>query len=135
MAPGETRNEKVAMKSPLPDRRMLPELRRSSSVQISIINKDKASLTEATVPVVYSNARVVAGLQVGYVPSFDQTIERSLAAFGVAAKALTVDEVKSADLAAYSTIIIDNRGYEAHPELITVNSRLLDFVNAGGTLI
>ena len=68
-------------------------------------------------------------------PSFDQTIERSLAALGVSAKALTVEEIKTADLAAYNTIIIDNRGYEAHPELIAANSKLLEFVNNGGTLI
>ena len=135
MAPGETRDEKVAAKKPFPDRKALAELRRSSSIQISIIDKDKTSITKATVPVVYSDAHVAAGLQVGYVPSFDQTIERSLAALGVAAKALTTDEIKSADLATYNTIIIDNRGYEAHPELVAANSRLLDFVNNGGTLI
>jgi LmbE family N-acetylglucosaminyl deacetylase len=135
MEPGETRDEKIAMKSPHQERRMLSELRRSSSVQISIITKDKVSLTEATVPVVYSDAHVAADLQVAYVPSFDQTIERSLAAFGVASKVLTVDDIKSADLAAYNTIIIDNRGYEAHPELVAANSRLLEFVNNGGTLI
>ena len=135
MAPGETGDEKVAAKSALPSRRTLPELRRSSSIRISIADKNKASITETTVPVSYSNAHVVAGLQVGYVQSFDQTIERSLTALGVTAKALTADDIKSADLAAYNTIIIDNRGYEAHPELIAANSRLLEFVNNGGTLI
>jgi len=46
----------------------------------------KLQLTEATLPVVYSDAHVATGLQIGYVPAFDQTIERSLAALGVAAK-------------------------------------------------
>jgi len=135
MAPGEMRDEKLTAKSPLPDRRMLPDLRRSGSVQISVISSDKTSITEATVPVVYSNAHVAAGLQVGYVPSFDQTIERSLAALGVSAKPLAPEEIKTADLSSYNTIIIDNRGYEAHPELLAANSKLLEFVNAGGTLI
>ena len=54
---------------------------------------------------------------------------------GVEAKELTVDDIQNGDLSVYQTIIIDNRGYEAHPELIAANSRLLDFVNAGGTLI
>ncbi|MEP6719489.1 MAG: PIG-L family deacetylase, partial [bacterium] len=135
MAPGETRDEKVAAKSALPGRRTLPELRRSSSIRISIVDKNKASITDATVPVSFSDAHVATGLQVGYVQSFDQTIERSLAALGVSGKALTVDDIKSADLAAYNTIVIDNRGYEAHPELIAANSRLLEFVNNGGTLV
>jgi LmbE family N-acetylglucosaminyl deacetylase len=135
LAPGETRDEKVTAKSPLPDRRTLPDLRRSDSVQISIMNSDKASITEATVPVIYSNARVAPGLQVGYVPSFDQTIERSLAALGVSAKTIAPEEIKTADLSSYNTIIIDNRGYEAHPELIAANAKLLEFVNNSGTLI
>jgi LmbE family N-acetylglucosaminyl deacetylase len=134
LAPGETRDEKVAAKT-LPDRKTLPDLRRSGSIQISIINSAKALITEATVPVVYSNAHVAAGLRVGYVPSFDQTIERSLAALGVSAKAIAPEEIKSADLSAYTTIIIDNRGYEAHLELIAANAKLLEFVNNGGTLI
>jgi hypothetical protein len=58
-----------------------------------------------------------------------------LAALGVEARALTVGDVQNQDLSGYNAIIIDNRGYEAHPELIAANSRLLDFANAGGTLI
>jgi LmbE family N-acetylglucosaminyl deacetylase len=135
MGPHEIRDQTVLAISPVPPRETLKALRQSSSVQITIVDKEKKSITQATVPVVYSNARVAAGLQVGYVPSFDQTIERSLAALGVSAKALAVDDLKDANLAAYTTIIIDNRGYEAHPELIAANSKLLEFVNNGGTLI
>lgn len=99
--------------------------------------KDSAGKTVTTreVPVAFTDARVAAGLKVGYVPSFDQTLEHSLSALGVKAKALTVDEIKSADLSVYDTIIIDNRGYEAHPDLIGANARLLAFAEAGGTLI
>ena len=35
----------------------------------------------------------------------------------------------------FHTIIIDNRGYEAHQDLIPVNNRLLKFVEDGGTLL
>ena len=108
----------------------------SGSVNFSIKPLDSTDLiTKRTVPVVYSDARVAQDLRVGYVPSFDQTFEHSLAALGVSSRALAVDEIKSADLSIYNTIIIDNRGYEAHPELIAAISRLLDFVQAGGTLI
>jgi LmbE family N-acetylglucosaminyl deacetylase len=95
----------------------------------------RSQITQQTIPVVYADARVAPGLKVSYVPSFDQTLEHSLAALGVAAKALSVADVQSGDLSAYQTIIIDNRGYEAHHELIAANSRLLDFVKHGGTLI
>jgi hypothetical protein len=33
------------------------------------------------------------------------------------------------------TIVIDNRGYEAHQDLIPVNSRLLKYVEDGGSLV
>ncbi|HKP47349.1 MAG TPA: PIG-L family deacetylase [Pyrinomonadaceae bacterium] len=135
LAPGETRDEKVSVQSSLPDRSNLMQLRQSRTLQISIVNKDKTLVTEVSVPVIYSDAHVVAGLQVGYVPSFDKTIEQSLAALGVPAKEMTAEDIQTADLSAYHTIIIDNRGYEAHPQLIAANARLLEFVNAGGTLI
>jgi len=98
-------------------------------------NTEAAAISRRSLPVVFADARVVPRLNVGYVPSFDQTIEHSLNALGVKSKALTIDDVKTTDLSGYTTIIIDNRGYEAHPELIAANSRLLDFVAAGGTLI
>ena len=91
-------------------------------------------ITQRNIPVIYSDARVARNLRIGYVPSFDQTLQRSLAALGVDAKELSVADIQS-ELSAYDTIIIDNRGYEAHPELIVANSRLLNFVNAGGTLL
>lgn len=92
-------------------------------------------VTERPIRMVYSNARVGRSLRVGFVPSFDETVAKSLAALGVDAKELSVADVQKADLGVYQTIIIDNRGYEAHPELIAANSRLLEFANAGGTLI
>ncbi len=87
------------------------------------------------VPVIFSDSRVATNLRVGFVPSFDQTLQKSLTALGVEAKELSVEDIQKSDLTAYQTIIIDNRGYEAHPELIAANSRVLDFVNTGGTLI
>ncbi|HUE81153.1 MAG TPA: hypothetical protein VMM84_03485, partial [Pyrinomonadaceae bacterium] len=92
-------------------------------------------VTERTIRALYNNARVAEGLKVGYLPSFDNTLETSLRALAVQATPLTVVSIKKEDLSTYQTIIIDNRGYEAHPDLITANARLLDYVRAGGTLI
>jgi hypothetical protein len=95
----------------------------------------KEPIAKRDVPLVYADAIVVSGRKVGYLPSSDQTLERSLAALGVDAKKLTVDEIAKSDLSAYNTIIIDNRGYEAHQDLIPVNNRLLKFTAEGGTLL
>jgi len=136
LGPNEQRDDTLGNYPPGPSRETLGMRRISGSVNFSIKPLGSTDLiTKRTVPVVYSAARVGRNLRVGYVPSFDQTLEYSLAALGVSSKALTVDEIKSADLSIYNVIIIDNRGYEAHPELIAANSRLLDFVKAGGTLI
>lgn len=95
----------------------------------------KSLVTEDAVKVVHADARVAPNLRVGYLPSFDETLKHSLAALGVEAKELTVDDVRSGDLSPYQTIIIDNRGYQAHPELVAANQRLMDYVEKGGTLV
>ena len=95
----------------------------------------KEPIHRKNVSLVYADAVVVPDLVVGYLPSFDSTLAHSLNAFGVEAKQLSVADVTSADLSKFDTIVLDNRLYEAHPELIPVNDRLLKFVEGGGTLL
>jgi hypothetical protein len=136
LGPDEKRDDTLSIHDPSRARETLTQLRSSGLVEFTIKAADSTDLvTKRTVPVVYSAARVARNLRVGYVPSFDQTLEHSLASLGVTAKALSVDDIKNVDLSIYNTIIIDNRGYEAHPELIPINSRLLEFMQTGGTLI
>ena len=114
----------------------LTGLMQDSKVEVLVDLRDpKEPITKRVVPLVYANAIVVAGRKVGYIPSYDKTLERALTALGVEAKQLTVDDVAKADLSTFQTIIIDNRGYEAHQELIGLNNRLLKFVEDGGTLL
>ena len=95
----------------------------------------KEPIAKRTVPLVYAEALVVSGRRVGYLPSYDSTLARALAALGVDATKLTVDNIAKTDLSNFNTIIIDNRGYEAHQDLIPVNNRLLKYVEDGGTLL
>jgi LmbE family N-acetylglucosaminyl deacetylase len=107
-----------------------------SEVAISVSRPNtKQALSTRKVSTFYVNARVVPNLRVGYLPSFDDTLQRSLAALGVDARQLSVSEIQSGALRGFDTIIIDNRGYEAHPELVAANSQLLKYVEEGGTLI
>jgi LmbE family N-acetylglucosaminyl deacetylase len=94
-----------------------------------------AGSVPATVPVAFSNARVAANVRVGYLRGFDYSLPNALAALGVEAKELSVDDVGSGDLQKYSAIIVDNRVYESLPQLIAVNHKLLDYAKLGGTLI
>jgi hypothetical protein len=108
----------------------------NTNVDVIVDLRDPAEpIAKRVVPLVYANAIVVAGRKVGYIPSSDKTLERALSSLGVEAKELTVDDVAKSDLSGFHTIVIDNRGYEAHQELIASNSRLLKFVEDGGTLV
>ncbi len=135
MGPSQTGNESILTSNKIPRRGDLRGLRRSRSAVVSIYGPSNDLVTARPVRLVYSDARVKPDLRIGYVSSFDQTLEQSLAALGVESKALSVSDIQASDLLAYDAIILDNRAYEAHPELIAANSRLLDFTNAGGTLI
>ena len=95
----------------------------------------KEPIAKRSVPLVYAAAVVVSGRKVGYVPSSDDTLEHALAALGVDATKLTADDIAKSDLSALNTIVIDNRGYQAHPELVAANSRLLKFAEDGGTVV
>ena len=135
MAADQTSDESIVTSNKVPRPADLRGLRRSRSAVVSIHGPRDELIVERPVQLVYSNAHVTPNLSVGYVPSFDQTIEQSLAALGVEAKSLSVNDIQSADLSAFNTIILDNRAYEAHPELVAANNRLLEFVKTGGTLI
>jgi LmbE family N-acetylglucosaminyl deacetylase len=103
---------------------------------VSVLRDDSKNLvTERSFPATYIPAIAVAGIQVGYVPSFDSSLKHALSALGVQAKELTPQDVATQDLSGFTTIIVDNRGYEAHPELIASNDKLLRFAEDGGTLI
>ncbi|HEV7374293.1 MAG TPA: PIG-L family deacetylase [Pyrinomonadaceae bacterium] len=108
----------------------------ANAVSFTIAAKNlPGPMTKREVRLIWSDARVVPNLRVGYVKSFDDTLRNALASLGVEAHELTVSNVGLDDLSGYQAIIIDNRGYQAHPELVAANSRLLDYVRAGGTLI
>ncbi|HET9479379.1 MAG TPA: hypothetical protein VFO72_08545, partial [Pyrinomonadaceae bacterium] len=114
----------------------LTGLMQNSNVDITVdLPNPKDPIAKRVVPLTYANAIVVAGRKVGYIPSYDRTLERALSSLAVDAKQLTVDDIAKADLSPFHTIIIDNRGYEAHQQLIGLNSRLLKFVEDGGTLL
>jgi LmbE family N-acetylglucosaminyl deacetylase len=100
---------------------------------ISLLVDHEKTLTD--VRMFSTGATVAPNLSVGYVRGFDFSLPNALKALGVESKELSVDEVKTADLSKYTSVIVDNRVYESKPELIAVNQKLLDYANAGGTLI
>ena len=132
LQPGATETSNVVVRTTLP----LSKQIQGSTVAITVdLPVPKEPLAKRTVPLVYAEAIVVSGRKVGYLPSYDETLERALAALGVDAKKLTVEEIAKSDLSPFHTILIDNRGYQAHQDLIPVNNRLIKFVEDGGSLV
>lgn len=114
----------------------LTGLMQNSNVDITVdLPNPKDPIAKKVVPLVYADAIVVAGRKVGYLPSYDKTLQRALSSLGVDARQLTIDDIAKADLSVYDTIMLDNRPYEAHPELVGLNPRLLKYVEDGGTLV
>jgi LmbE family N-acetylglucosaminyl deacetylase len=138
LAPGETKDVRLervglfeVMEFTQNRKHALPNL---MSLKVTEENSAK-ELTKQRVHVVYTDARVPEGLRVGYIRSFDETLRNALSALGVESKELGIEDVRRGDLSSYDAIIIDNRGYLAHPELVQLNARLLDYAQAGGNLI
>ncbi|HEY6659767.1 MAG TPA: hypothetical protein VI031_01450, partial [Pyrinomonadaceae bacterium] len=131
LRPDESVTSDLVVRTALPLSRQI-----NSNVAITVDQPiPKEPIAKRNVPLVYAEALVVNGRKVGYLPSSDETLQRSLAALGVDAKQLSVDDIAKSDLSVFNTIIIDNRGYEAHQDLIPINNRLLKFVEDGGTLL
>ena len=91
----------------------------------------------ASVPV---NVHVIAaavdpGVRVGIIRSQDNTIESAAATLGLNFTLLSDEEIRSGSLAKYSTIVVDIRAYLLRDTLRQHNSRLLEYVRAGGNLV
>src|SRR5882724_8493987 len=129
----------LALKMPSPDKTAAAHTRSSDAAEPLTVavraTGAREIISAREVPVIWSNARVAQDLRVGYVRGFDYSLPNALNALGVEAKELSVDEVKTVDLSKYTSVIVDNRVYESQPELIAANQKLLDYANAGGTLI
>ena len=136
VGPFASKVENLVVRTALPLSTQAQVQTRERNVAVTVdLPIPKEPIAKRVVPLIYAEAIVVSGRKVGYIPSSDPTLQRALTALGVDAKELTVDDVAKAELSGYHTIIIDNRGYQAHPELIASNNRLLKFVEDGGTLL
>lgn len=141
LAPNESRD--ISIRSVAFDFDKMPTIRRrsgrkdfSSSYMFSLYPKQSTFLISTAETVVhYIDAGVTQGLRVGYVRNFDDTLRNALNSLGVQSQELSIEDIRSGNLQSFDTIIIDNRGYQAHPELIAANSRLMEYTKNGGTLV
>ena len=90
---------------------------------------------EASTVVRGVDVTTVAGLKVGYVMGIGDQVPQGLQQLGAQVTLLGERELASANLSTYDTIMVGTRAYAVREDLKTYNSRLLDYVRAGGNMI
>jgi LmbE family N-acetylglucosaminyl deacetylase len=81
------------------------------------------------------DVQVVPNLKVGYVMGIGDQVPMGLQQLGATVTLLSERDLATADLAVYDTIMTGTRAYAVRDDLRTYNSRLLDYVKAGGNMI
>jgi LmbE family N-acetylglucosaminyl deacetylase len=81
------------------------------------------------------NVAVAPNLKVGYIMGVGDEVPPALEQLGLSVEMLDADDLAWGDLSRFTTIITGVRAYERRGDLRANNSRLLDYVQKGGTLI
>jgi LmbE family N-acetylglucosaminyl deacetylase len=81
------------------------------------------------------DVKVAPGLRVAYLMGTGDTVPDAMEGLGIAPHMLSGQELLSADLSAWDTIVLGIRAYSARPELGMAQARLETFVQNGGTLV
>ena len=90
---------------------------------------------DAVMAVEAVDVRIPEGLQVAYIPGVSDNVAPALADLGVSVTVLAPDDIASANLSRFTTVVIGPRAYEAADALVAANDRLLDYARRGGTLV
>ena len=81
------------------------------------------------------DVRVAPNVKVGYIMGVGDEVPPALEQLGLEIEMLDADDLAWGDLSKFSTIITGVRAYERRGDLRANNTRLLDYVQKGGTLI
>jgi LmbE family N-acetylglucosaminyl deacetylase len=81
------------------------------------------------------DVRVPSNLTVGYVMGVGDQVPPAIAQLGAKVEMLTADDLAWGDLSRFDAIVTGVRAYERREDLRANNSRLLEYVRNGGTVI
>lgn len=81
------------------------------------------------------NVTTVTGVKVGYVMGIGDSVPQGLRQLGAQVTLLGERELASGDLSQFDAIMTGTRAYAVREDLKTYNSRLLEYVKAGGNMI
>ncbi|HET9741860.1 MAG TPA: PIG-L family deacetylase [Terriglobales bacterium] len=81
------------------------------------------------------NVQLPPHLKVGYIMGAGDQIPDTLRQLGMDVEMISPAELASGDLSRFQTIVVGIRAYDVSADVRLANSRLLDFVSRGGTLL
>jgi LmbE family N-acetylglucosaminyl deacetylase len=92
---------------------------------------------------IFSNADVsaqvldlkIAPVRVGYIMGSGDKVPEAIQRMGLSVTMLEEKDLSTGDLSKFDTIVVGIRASQTRPDFVANNSRLLDFVKNGGTLI
>jgi len=88
---------------------------------------------EATLKIL--DVKIPANLTVGYIMGVGDEVAQAIQQLGAKVEMISPDELAWGNLSRFQTIVTGVRAYERRPDLRANNSRLLDYVRDGGTVI
>ena len=74
-------------------------------------------------------------LKIGYIMGAGDDIPTVLQQVGMDVTQIPAEKIASEDLTKFGTIVVGIRAYDTQKDVVANNKKLLDFVNAGGTLV
>jgi len=116
-----------------PVRMGAPGLPRLPDASTSI--REEFVVEPAVITVHIIDAKFVPGLKYAYMKGMDEGVLETLMPLGLDFDLITDDELGYSDLSLYDAIIVGPNAYLIRNELAKNASRLLDYVEQGGTLI
>jgi LmbE family N-acetylglucosaminyl deacetylase len=81
------------------------------------------------------DVKVPHDLKVGYIMGAGDDIPTVLKQAGMNVTLILPEKLGSEDLSAYGTIVLGIRAYDTQRDVVANNTKLLDYVSAGGTLV
>jgi hypothetical protein len=97
--------------------------------------RSHALYREAVTRVEVFRVNTAQDLRVGYVMGAGDEVPGAIEQLGIGVHLLSAEDLATATLGRYDTIVVGARAYEFRPDLVANQQRLLDYVRDGGTLI
>lgn len=82
-----------------------------------------------------TDVKMAASQRIAYIQGSGDDVPTALEALGVHVTFLSPQDLASADLGKYDSIVVGVRAYAVRPDLIANNARLLEYVDNGGVVL